>query len=361
MESNELRDILNGYFGWNKARMTCFVGMLLALFKVRTINLTELACGFLSNATIDSRYKRIKRFFKDFEIEFPLVASWVVQFFGLTNKPLYLSMDRTNWQWGKKNINILMLSITYKGIAIPLFWSLLDKKGNSNTNERIAIMDRFITQFGKDNIAGLLADREFIGSDWFMWLKKERIHFVIRVKKNLLTTDSRGREVHVEALFRGLKPTEERILWGSRDIMGESVYLSALKMPDGELLIVATDECSGFAIKKYGLRWEIETLFGCLKSKGFNFEDTHITKPDRIEKLLVLLTIAFCWAHKTGEWKHEQKPIEIKKHGRKAVSYFRYGLDMLRDIILNGVQQVGDVLNQIVAFLNINALDGTGI
>ena len=53
-------------------------------------------------------------------------------------------MDRTNWQWGKKNINILMLSITYKGIAIPLFWSLLDKKGNSNTSERIALMERFI-------------------------------------------------------------------------------------------------------------------------------------------------------------------------------------------------------------------------
>ena len=361
MEINELRDILNGYFGWNKARMTCFVSMLLALYKVRTINLTELACGFLSNATIDSRYKRIKRFFKDFKIDFPLVASWVIQFFGLTNQQLYLSMDRTNWQWGKKNINILMLSITYKGIAIPLFWNLLDKKGNSNTKERIAIMDRFIAQFGKDKITGLLADREFIGSDWFMWLKKERIHFIIRIKKNLLTTDSRGREVHVDALFRGMKPMEEHILWGSRDLMGEAVYLSALKMPDGELLIVATDELSGFAIKKYGLRWEIETLFGCLKSKGFNFEDTHITKPERIEKLLVLLTIAFCWAHKTGEWKHEQKPIEIKKHGRKAVSYFRYGLDMLRDIILNGVQQTDVLLDHIVGFLNINALGGAGI
>ena len=90
MDNNELRDILNGYFGWNKAWMTYFVGMLIALFKVRTINLTELACGFSSNATIDSRYKRIKRFFKDFTIDFSLVASWVIQF--------YLSMDRTNWQ-----------------------------------------------------------------------------------------------------------------------------------------------------------------------------------------------------------------------------------------------------------------------
>ena len=165
----------------------------------------------------------------------------------------------------------------------------------------------------------------------------------------------------MEALFRGMKPTEERIIWGSRDLMGEEVYLSALKMPDGELLIVATDELSGVAIKKYGLRWEIETLFACLKSKGFNFEDTHITKPERIEKLLVLLTIAFCWAHKTGEWKHEQKPIEIKKHGRKAVSYFRYGLDVLRDTVLNGVQQVDNFLNHIVGFLSINALTGAGI
>ena len=128
MESNELWDILNGYFDWNKARMTCFVGMLMALFKVRTINLTELACGFSSNATIDSRYRRIKRFFKDFTIDFPLVATWVVQFFDLSNKPLNLSMDRTNWQWGKKNINILMLSITYKGIEIPLFRASWIKK-----------------------------------------------------------------------------------------------------------------------------------------------------------------------------------------------------------------------------------------
>jgi uncharacterized PurR-regulated membrane protein YhhQ (DUF165 family) len=42
MDNNELRDILNGYFGWNKARIACFVGMLIALFKVRAINLTEL-------------------------------------------------------------------------------------------------------------------------------------------------------------------------------------------------------------------------------------------------------------------------------------------------------------------------------
>ena len=49
-------------------------------------------------------------------------------------------MDRTNWQWGKKNINILMLSITYKGIAIPLFWSLLVQIGLDDLKKNMFIL-----------------------------------------------------------------------------------------------------------------------------------------------------------------------------------------------------------------------------
>ena len=30
-----------------------------------------------------------------------------------------LTLDRTHWRWGKKNINILVLAVEYKGIAIP--------------------------------------------------------------------------------------------------------------------------------------------------------------------------------------------------------------------------------------------------
>ena len=92
-------------------------------------------------------------------------------------------------------------------------------------------------------------------------------------------------------------------------------------------MIVATDQSPEDAISIYGIRWEIETLFGCLKGGGFHFEDTPITDRERIQKLFVLLAIAFCWAHKTGEWQHEIKPIKIKKHGRPTVSLFRRGLD----------------------------------
>ena len=108
-----------------------------------------------------------------------------------------------------------------------------------------------------------------------------------------------------------------------------------MRLADGELLIVATTESPGLAITIYALRWEMEILFSCLKGRGFNFEDTHIIDRIRIKKLIVLLAVAFCWAHKTGEWRHEHRPIKIKRHGRPEVSLFRYGLDYLVDFIAN--------------------------
>ncbi len=103
------------------------------------------------------------------------------------------------------------------------------------------------------------------------------------------------------------------------------------------LFSVATDQPPEDAFKIDGIRWEIETLFGCLKGRGFHFEDTHVTDRERIRKIFALLAIAFCWAHKTGEWQQEIQPIKIKEHGRPAVSLFRKGLDYIVNAIINQV------------------------
>ncbi len=142
--------------------------------------------------------------------------------------------------------------------------------------------------------------------------------------------------MQVQALFRGLKPTELRALYNKRMIMGHEVYIEGMLLADGELLIIASNEIPGNLITKYAFRWEIETIFSCLKGRGFNFEDTHITDQDRIKKIVVLLAIGFCWAHKTGEWRHDEvNAIKIKAHGRPEVSLFRYGLDYLIDVLAN--------------------------
>ena len=256
---NELIVILNASFNWNKARVSCFAKMLLALLTTRTVNLNKIACSMSSKAEQTSRYRRLQRFFAEFVIDFEIIAGLIFRLFFVIDGQWYLTMDRTNWQWGKANINILTLGIAFKGIAIPIYWTLLDKKGNSDTQERISLIQKFIHSFGKKCIAGLLADREFIGTEWFGWLLTEQIPFWIRVKDNLCTTNSRGRPIKIKDLFRDLPLHHERALYGKRSILGHDLYVAGLRLPDNDYLIIVTPDYPGLAISKYSWRWEIES------------------------------------------------------------------------------------------------------
>lgn len=64
LQINELVTILNEHFRWNKARMACFVGMLISLLGVGTVNLAQFA----------------------------------MKLFSFMDADIYLSLDRTNWK-----------------------------------------------------------------------------------------------------------------------------------------------------------------------------------------------------------------------------------------------------------------------
>ncbi len=115
-------------------------------------------------------------------------------------------------------------------------------------------------------------------------------------------------------LFRHLQvgQTEcrKRRIWVGR----VKLYISALRLEDGELLLVVSPMLNASAIRDYALRWEIETLFSCLKGRGFNLENTRLTDPRRVKKLIAVLAIGFCWCYLTGEWQHDRKKaIKIKE------------------------------------------------
>jgi len=276
---------------------------------------------------------RIKRFFRHFDFDGNAVAKFIFWLFDFGKGKWYLTLDRTNWEFGKYKVNFLVLAIAYRGTAIPIMWMLLDKKGSSNYSERKELIDRFIACFGNAVIAGILADREFVSKEWFSYLVKQKISFFIRINWNYLISDSRGSLVNAWQLFSGLRRGEKRILQGKRKIFGLDLNIAGLRCEEGGYLIVATTESADNAIETYGNRWQIETLFGCLKRRGFNLEDTHLNHANRLAKLMAVLAIAFCWAHKTGEWKNEVKPIKIKSHGRKTTSFFRSGLNFLRGML----------------------------
>ena len=121
--------------------------------------------------------------------------------------------------------------------------------------------------------------------------------------------------MRLDVLFGSLKPGDCRRLPGRRPVWGRFVHLTALRLDGDDFLFIASSGApQAEAIDAYADRWQVETLFGCLKSRGFNFEDTHLTDTQRLAKLMGLLALAFAWTYKTGQLLNEQTPILFKKH-----------------------------------------------
>lgn len=320
--------------GWNRARVRFLARFVVALLSAQTVCLSRLAVVFASSATVASRYKRMQRFLRGFDFDSAGLARLLAQVANVP-KPWVLALDRTNWKLGQAELNVLLLCVVYNGVGFPLLWTVLDKEGkgkagNSNTNERIALLQRFVDTFGVESVRFVCADREFVSKKWLVWLQQNRIGFRLRLKADTLVSH-KGEFVCADWLFGSGRIGVERRL-GKRVVLGCSVFVAGMRLSRDEELIVIGSEDLG--LDDYALRWGIETLFGAFKSRGFALESTHVTCPCRLSRLLGLLSVAYCWAFAAGQWLVTTKPLRVKKHGRLPVSLVRRGLDFLRPIAL---------------------------
>ena len=94
-----LRDALRPHLSWHGARLSFIAAFLIALLRVKTINLSELATGFSGKAQTNSHYKRLQRFFRHYEMNYAEIAQAVVGLMAIP-EPWVLSIDRTEWQFG---------------------------------------------------------------------------------------------------------------------------------------------------------------------------------------------------------------------------------------------------------------------
>jgi hypothetical protein len=142
---------LSGKFSLSKSRLETLVCLLIALVSGRTVNLSHAACHLPDEALHASRYRRLQRLFQHVCLDQDAVARTVIGMLNL-HRPIPLALDRTNWRIGSKNINILVLAVVTRRFRVPLMWTLLTHQGNSDTGQRIALMQRYLALFGAGSI-----------------------------------------------------------------------------------------------------------------------------------------------------------------------------------------------------------------
>jgi hypothetical protein len=184
-------------------------------------------------------------------------------------------------------------------------------------------------------IQALIADREFIGAKWLAWLKNKRVPFVIRIRANTIVRLGPFKD-RADRFCKNLLVGECLVFSTACSLMGVRGYVSATRLEGGELLIVFASHRRLNALEVYAKRWGIECLFKAFRTAGFNLSDSHVTDPERVERLLVLMTLALVWAVRVGVLASVLEPIEVKSHGRPVLSVFKFGLRVLEEILAGG-------------------------
>ena len=332
-EVSSLAAKIKAHLPLHQARINFIAQFVLSLIRARSTNLYRVAEEFQAKADAESSYRRIKRFFADYEYSYEQLGLFILSCLDMDRYTL--CMDRTNWKHGSRDVNYLVISISWQGASIPIAWECLDKSGgNSSTAERIALMERVLQIIPAQKIDNLLADREFVGHDWFEWLRQKNILCRLRIRGDI-SVEHDNKTIRADKLCRSVK-FNQTITWRTKKKVAEvPLYIAAHRTLKGLLIVVATEKPDSM-ISDYYERWGIETLFGCLKSRGFDMESTHMTKQDRMDKLMGFLAIAFTWCLLAGHWHYgEAEQLPLNRHYRPAKSLFRLGLDMMRRVLKN--------------------------
>jgi len=260
-----------------------------------------------------------------------------------------LSMDQTDLG---DRMAVLMVSLRVGDRALPLAWLAEEGPANIGFEGQRRLLEHVLTWLPAGSKVLLLADRFYPSAELFGWLGAHDWGYRLRLKGNLLADPGQGDEVTTGELAQGVK---ERYLSGVRlfaqGIMTNLGILHEAGHP--EPWIIAMDCAPNrAAVLDYAARWAIEPMFSDFKGRGFELEDSQLEHADRLERLILIMSLAMYWCVRVGRDDALNRPIPLekktqaqsdpdhwifKKPQRSLVSWFTRGLRWLKRCLQNDI------------------------
>jgi hypothetical protein len=328
-----LAGILRPELALSKSRVETLCMIVIGMVSARTVNLSHLACEGPGAAQPASTYRRRQRVFQHVRLEQDWALPLLVRLLGSSGS-WHLALDRTQWQVGRTEVNSLGLAVVPRRFRVPLIWNLIEGRGGSETNARMALIQRDLDHVPATTIRMRLADREFTGPAWRKVLHDNTIPFAVRLKESLRVTTEDGPDLTLRArLYRARRSRTFRARIGASENVAASdaplLDFAAKRLGD-EWLIIATNVAPRAALEAYRKRWAIECRFGDTKTRGLNLEDTRLREPRKLSLLMALVALAIAWAGRTAADRLGRRNPPRKAHGYYAKSWFRIGFDHIQ-------------------------------
>ena len=333
----EIRRSFHGLYPFedegNVARhLNTLTAMICGIIGSQKTNLPQMAGKSPANGRMqESLIKRFSRWINNDAIEqelylFPYTKALVACF---SNLPLTLVIDGSAVGRG---CVALIINLVYKNRALPL--AVLVKKGNKGhfpETDHIELVKKLRTLIPQRQDVTFLGDGEFDGIDLLDYLRSFGWHYVCRTAKNSLITHygftfalqtrqvSPGYFLHfenIEFTDKAYGPVQAIIWW-------EKGY-------EEPLYLVSNISDPTHARHAYRKRFSIETFFSDQKSRGFHLHKSHLSDPDRLQRLMIPACLAYIWIVYLGIITQESGEVcFIHRLKRCDLGLFQIGLRTL--------------------------------
>jgi hypothetical protein len=330
--------------------LAALVGGMLHVQRVSLANI-----GRALNGTAKHQIKRVWRFCANDRIETADAMRGVLKkLLKKRKKKLLVSFDWTDI----RGLQTLMAAAVIKGRAVPICWASCEghtycghKSRNAFEESLLLVLRSMIPESVK---VVILADRGFGRTELARFCQQQHFSYIIRVQPDVhVKCRSYGGKLLDYPVHKGMAKVLNDVQYRQNDPVVQNVVIrwkKNLPARRDECWFLMTDlQATAIGLSDlYGQRMTVEELFRDGKSKrnGWSLRDTQIRRPERLDRLLLILAIAYLllcgiglMAQKTckpGQWCSNSKA--------KTCSVFVIGQQMLRKLKCSAAQAFQAIL-----------------
>ncbi|MEM1134670.1 MAG: IS4 family transposase [Bacteroidota bacterium] len=305
-------------------------------------SLQKLGNKLPETTDIESRVKKVKRFldskYTDYKTYFlPLITPFLR---GLASKgELVIAIDGSDVG---KGCTALMVSVVWRKRALPICWLVRKcKKGHLPVSAHLEVLSQLLGLVPTGCRVILLGDGEFDSIEQQAFCKLHDWQYVVRTSKDTLIQTGDGEQFQLNRLR--VSNSKEALFIGDVYLTAKkyglvNCWVAYNKKEKTSMYWVTNLEYGPDVITYYKKRFGIETIFGDMKSRGFNIHKTRVEDANRIDKLLIIIGIAFLIVFAFGTFEKQIKPylgLILRKDRVDSYSTFQIGLRSMQFWIEN--------------------------
>jgi len=319
--------------------LNILTGFICGIIRTEQVKLSDVVGGIPNKGKEESEVMRLRRWLKNENVDVELFYLPFIEqlIYCLAQQTLVLVIDGSTTARGCVT---LMVSMIYKGRALPLLWiTRKGKKGHFPENMHVELINSVKAMIPELTEVVCLGDGEFDGTDWLKTIVGFGWRYVCRTAKTGVLYEEGDKFVFQDICPQrgGMTEIADVEFTEQRGIKLRAVAYWGRKYQE-PIYLVTNVSTGGEAFMWYKKRFRIETLFSDLKGRGFNLHKSGLRKPERVARLIIAVALAYIWMVYLGDLALQKGWNKIvHRTDRCDLSLFKLGMRLLKRFLREGL------------------------